>query len=79
MRQLSCADSHNGLMSEILTIDFLCEHIQNGEDKDCCFACAWFGLAEHVSILMGDDLGYGSVLYLAGELKFYMFNSNHEL
>lgn len=79
MRQLSRADSHNALMSEILTIGFFSEHIENGENEDCCFACAWFGLAEHISILLGDDFRYGSVLYLAGELKFYMFNSNNEL
>jgi hypothetical protein len=79
MCQLPRTDSHNTLMSEILTIDFLCEHIENWENEDSCFTCAWFRLAKHISVLTGDDLRYGQILYLAGELKFYMLNSNQKL
>lgn len=67
------------MVSEILSVTLLCEHVEDGENKNCGFACAWFGLAEYISILAGEDLGYCTILYFGWELEAHFFDSDNKL
>ena len=75
MSEFSCVSDHHATLGQVFSVGLYIQHVEDGQNEDCCFAGSWFCLAEHVSRWIGYDLGNSTELYFAGKFKAIIFDA----